>query len=182
MRSHQERLTLRRMMTIVAVISINLAILRALIFSRRPDLSIGALGSLSVLQVGLWRALAGRGQPRAFWLGFIAGSTLATVPMLANIYAPRGTLAAPWMIEDRFIHVPLEDVRNALFQGQSGEVHLITGSALVWTEYPVVVLLMSVAAGRIALEIRRRLEPSPNEPRIGSRPMAYARNQTPHEE
>jgi hypothetical protein len=182
MRSHPERLTLRRMMTIVAVISINLAALRALISSRRPDLSIGVLASLSVLQVGLSRVLAGRGQPRTFWLGFIAGSILATIPMLATIYTPRWTLAAPWLIEDRLLHVSLEDVRNALLQGQSREVHLITGSALLWMEYPVVVLLISVAAGCMALEIRRRLEPSTSEPRIGSPHAAYARNQTPHEE
>ncbi|MFO0890018.1 MAG: hypothetical protein U0790_12875 [Isosphaeraceae bacterium] len=153
------RLTLRRMMIVVGVISINLAALRALISSRRPDLSIGALASLGVLQVGLSQVLAGRGHPRAFWLGFIAGSVLAIIPMLANIYTPQSFLAAPWLIEDRFIHVPLEDVRNALFQSQSRQVHLVTGSALLWTEFPAVVLLISVAAGRIALEIHRRREP-----------------------
>jgi len=147
------------MMVVVAVISINLAALRALISSRRPDLSVGVLASLGVLQVGLSQVLACRGQPRAFWLGFTTGSALAIIPMLAIIYTPQSLLAAPWLIEDRLIHVPLEDVRNALFQSQSREVHLITGSALLWTEFPAVVLLSSVAAGRLALEIRRWLRP-----------------------
>src|SRR5579863_10032839 len=98
MRFPRVRFTVRRMIIIVAVISINLAALRALMTGRRPDLSIASLASLGVLQIGFSHAVAGRGQPRAFWLGFMSGSLLVIIPMLASIYTPRSPLAAPWQI------------------------------------------------------------------------------------
>lgn len=164
MRPHHNRLTLRLMMTVVAVISLNLAALRALIGSRRPDLAVGGWASLVVLEVGFYHVLADRDRSRVFWLGFIAGGLFAIIPILANIYIPQSPLTAPWLVEDRLVHVPLEDMRNAIFQCQSPEVHRITGSALVWSEIPTVVILISGATGSIALEIHRRTQGVDEQP------------------
>jgi len=159
MQLHRPRFTLRRMMIAVAVIAINLAALRILIASRRPDLSIGVLASLGVLQVGVSQTLRDRGRRRTFWLGFIVGAMLAIIPMLATIYIPRSSLAAAWLVEDRLVHVPLEDVRNALFQRRSLETHRTTGTALLWAEYPMIVVMTAWAAGLMAGTIRGRFIP-----------------------
>ena len=144
-------------MVAVAVIAVNCAALRLLIANRRPDLALGTTAALGVLQLGLSRATGGRRPGRAFWLGSVAGGSLVLAPLLAHIYAPRSRLAAPLLVWSRLVHEPIEEVRNALFQGQPLAVHRVTGAVVFLVELPASVLFLSGAGGLMAHGIHRRL-------------------------
>jgi hypothetical protein len=82
------RLTINRLMAVVALVAINLGAVRALIASG-PQFLIGALLALLGLQVAVFGLISSRGPSRTFWAGFLAFGAAALVSFFWDMgYVP----------------------------------------------------------------------------------------------
>lgn len=147
------------MMVAVAIISINFAALRALIASPFPYLTVNAMESLILLQIGIYRVFSDCGRRRIYWLGFVGGSSVALVSILALISSPGSPplLATPFVVYLKLVWEPIEGIRNALFQRATMRIHRITGTFELWLVWPAFVSLTSWLWGTAALKVHQRL-------------------------
>ena len=92
----QGRFPLRTLMIGVAVVALNLAVLRALYSTRRLNLLVGGLVFWTALQVCGAIALRRRGRARAYWLGLVVGGAIGSLLLIAARSLPGSFLWAAW--------------------------------------------------------------------------------------
>ncbi len=92
----QGRFPIRTLMTWVAIVAVNLAVLRALYSSRSFDLLVGGLAFATVLQAYGAIALRRRGRVRAYWLGVVAGGAIGLLSLIAAWSFPSSFLWVAW--------------------------------------------------------------------------------------
>jgi hypothetical protein len=92
------KVSIRTLMIIVGIASVNLAVGRTL-YTHELDVLVGVFLSGLTLQFGVYRLIRGRGRSRAFWAGFVAAGLLATLsyawatgyPRVSAVFVDRNT-------------------------------------------------------------------------------------------
>jgi hypothetical protein len=92
---NRPRLSMAKLMAIVAIIALNIAAVRALIFSRM-ELAIGLMPFGIVLQFGLLKAIRNRGRSRFFWTGFSILGTAAAASFIGAAIFDKSWLGIGW--------------------------------------------------------------------------------------
>ena len=92
---NRPRLSMARLMTIVAIIALNIAALRALFFSRM-ELALGLMPFGIVLQVGILKAIRTHGRSRHFWTGFSILGTAAAASFIWASISEKSWLGIGW--------------------------------------------------------------------------------------
>lgn len=92
----QGRFPIRTLMTRVAFVAVNLAVLRALYSTRRIDLLVGGFAFWTALQVCGSMALRRRGRARAYWVGVVAGGVIGALTLIVAASLPGSFLGAAW--------------------------------------------------------------------------------------
>jgi hypothetical protein len=82
-------LTIARLMGLIAVLSLNAALVRAFIVQ---EMFMGGIVMMMVLQLGLWCFLKSRGRHRRFWLGFEVAGTVAVLVLFSCDFLPDSLL------------------------------------------------------------------------------------------
>ena len=93
---NRPRLSMAKLMAIVAIIALNIAALRALFFSRM-ELALGIMPIGIVLQVGLLKAIRNQGRSRFFWTGFSILGTAAAASFIWAAFFDKSWLGIGWI-------------------------------------------------------------------------------------
>jgi len=153
------RFRIRRLMVVIALIAVNLAVLRALFVTRRVDLLIGGSIVWVAFEVGVLRALRRPGRQRRFWLGYLGFGALATLSFLVAVWFPESWPASVW----KGYLLRSNDLLEQLIMGSAQrygyslahELLFVVGFALQWV-LPLV--LVAVAGGVLTRRALNRFD------------------------
>ena len=148
---------IHKLMIVVALIAINLAVLRALFASRRVDVLIGGALLWATLQVGIFRAIGNRNRSRPFWLGFMGFGSIATLSFLAVVYLPQSVAGSVW---NGYL-VRVEGLVGPIFEAsalRNGHplIHELLFVAVLAMEWVVPLVLAALAGGFLARRFGKR--------------------------
>jgi hypothetical protein len=152
------RTSIAALMTVVAVVALNIGIARAL-FATLPSLIAGVAPIAALLQIGVYLLIRRRGRARAFWSGFVACGTAALATLLWAFAFRGSSMSALWSFyaEETAIRIIVRDYPQLL----RGLAWLPTAAAI----FLVPQLLAAMFGGLLALGIARwRFGPSPWSP------------------
>lgn len=116
MKSFRTRFTMRRMMAAVAVLGINIGLVRAYALAEIEGQHLGEVNfgffAFFMLQLGLWCYLRTGGRHRRFWLGFEVSGLTATMVMACLVLVERFNGVVLWygdaMLELTYRCLPID--------------------------------------------------------------------------
>jgi hypothetical protein len=111
----------------IAVIALNLAVFQGLFANGRIDALVGGAAVWVVLQVAAAKSLRNRGDPRYYWLGFVAAGTLTSLTLITARVFPGSILGKVWtaytgMVESLFFTESAQVRVFRLFGNLAGEI------------------------------------------------------------
>lgn len=92
-----QRFSVARLMGLVALVAVNVAVLRLLYSSRHVELLVGGSFLWLLLQWNLLRIVRSRGAARRSWIGFLAGMGVAASSQLLAQRFPASPVGTLWL-------------------------------------------------------------------------------------